>query len=81
MFGKRLNILRKSSGVTALKIANHLNMGIHSYRKYESGHRQPSFETLIKIADFLDVSTDYLLGRSDYLRNGEILDEVLVDEC
>ena len=72
MFGTRLNHLRKSLGVTAQQMANYLDIGIHSYRKYESGHRQPSFETLVKIADELDVSTDYLLGRVDYLRPDEV---------
>ena len=63
MFGNILNKTRKSQGITAQQMADYLNIGLHSYRKYESNDRQPSFEILIKIADKLNVSTDYLLDR------------------
>ena len=36
----------------------------NTIRRYESGERRPSAETVAKIADFFDVSTDYLLGRN-----------------
>lgn len=36
-----------------------------SYRRYESGEREPTASTLIALADFYGVSVDYLLGRSD----------------
>ena len=65
MFAKRLNETRKSRGLTAKATAEHLNIEIRSYRNYESGHREPSLENLVKIADFFQVSTDYLLGRED----------------
>lgn len=67
MFGKRLNETRKSKGFTAQKMADLLSVGIRTYRHYESEHSYPSFETLVKIADILDVSTDYLLCRDDFL--------------
>lgn len=73
MFGKRLNETRKSKGFTAQQMADILNVSIRTYRHYESGHSYPAFPTLIKIADTLDVSTDYLLCRDDFLakRAGE----------
>lgn len=39
----------------------------HTFRKvpYETGYRKPKIETLIKLADFYNVSIDYLVGRSD----------------
>ena len=40
-------------------------MKIRSYQFYESGDREPSFDKLIDIADYLDVTLDYLLGRTD----------------
>jgi transcriptional regulator with XRE-family HTH domain len=46
-------------------MADALNTGIRHYRKYESGHANPTLETLVKIADILDVSVDYLLCRED----------------
>jgi len=73
MFGKILNETRKSQGITAQQMADYLNINLHSYRKYESNHRQPSFEILIKIANKLNVTTDYLLEHE--------LSEVPADEC
>lgn len=66
-FGKRLNQTRKSCGYTAQNMADMLGIGIRSYRAYESDDREPYFENLIKIADYLDVSTDYLLCRDQFL--------------
>jgi len=65
VFGKRLNETRKSKGYTAQQIADVAGVNLPSYRKYESNDRQPSYEILIKIADKLEVTTDYLLGRSE----------------
>ncbi len=69
MFPERLNLTRKSRGFTAQQMADYLCMGIRSYRNYESGDRFPSPDALIKIADKLDVSIDYLLGRDDFLKS------------
>jgi len=77
MFGKRLNETRKNKGFTAQQMADNLSIGLHSYRKYESNGRQPSFETFIKIADMLDVSADYLLCRDDFMKSHE----ARVDGC
>ena len=66
-FPERLNITRKTKGFTAQQMAEHLHMQIRGYRKYESGHSSPSLENLVLIADLLDVSTDYLLCRDDFL--------------
>ncbi|WP_294514169.1 helix-turn-helix transcriptional regulator [uncultured Intestinimonas sp.] len=38
---------------------------MRSYQAYENGEREPSFDKLVVIADYLDVTTDYLLGRID----------------
>ncbi len=72
MFPKRLNETRKSKHITAQQMADSLSMGLRSYRNYESGNRFPSPENLIKIADILDVSIDYLLGRDDFLKAHEV---------
>ena len=66
MFGNRLNKIRHERGFTAQQMADHLNMEVRSYRKYESGHRQPVYAVLVEIADYLDVSLDYLLGRDEF---------------
>lgn len=67
MFPKRLNETRKAKGYTAQMMADALNMGLRSYRNYESGHSSPNIYALTTIADILDVSTDYLLCRDDFL--------------
>lgn len=66
-FGERLNRARKERGHTAQKMADMLGIGLRSYRAYESGDREPQFENLVRIADYLDVSIDYLLCRDDFL--------------
>lgn len=76
MLSERLNQTRKSKGYTAQYMADALQTGIRNYRKYESGDANPTLEGLIKIADILDISTDYLLGRDDYLKaHGVFFDE------
>lgn len=72
-FPARLNAVRKSRHLTALAMADYLGVTIRTYRNYESGVSQPSLETLVRIANKLNVSVDYLLGRDDFLaeRAGE----------
>ena len=78
MFGRRLNKIRKSKGFTAQKMADLLSVSIRTYRNYESGHSSPSLETLIEIADILNVSIDYLLCRDAFLKSlGVSVDDYL----
>lgn len=78
MFNKRLRALRMKNGYTQQRMADMLNIALNTYQKYEQGDRSPSFECLIKIADLLEVSTDFLLGRDDYLKSlGVSVDEFL----
>lgn len=75
-FGERLNECRKDRGFTAQKMADMLGVGIRSYRAYESGDREPGFSTLVKMADILEVPTDFLLGRDGFLQSlGVSVDE------
>lgn len=67
MFCDRLNETRKKSGFTAQQMADMLQTGIRNYRKYESGDAKPTLDGLIMIADILDVSTDFLLCRDEFL--------------
>lgn len=69
MFSKRLNLIRKSKGFTAQAMADLLGMALRSYQFYEGGKRSPSLDTLVKIADILDVPTDYLLCRDEFLKS------------
>ncbi|MBQ3202058.1 MAG: helix-turn-helix transcriptional regulator [Clostridia bacterium] len=60
-----LKILRKSKGYT--QIALQMKTGIEQslLSKFESGERTPPTETLVRLADFYDVSIDYILCRTD----------------
>ena len=66
MFNQRLKEIRKSQGFTSQQMADILGIDPRSYRRYEKGDREPSFDMLIQIVDKLNVSLDYLFGRDDY---------------
>lgn len=55
---------RELKRLTQDEVADKLGVARATYGRYENGQRECSFETLNKLADFLGVSTDYLLGRS-----------------
>ena len=57
--------LRTSAGLTQVEMARKLGISRSTIGMYETGAREPDFETLEKIADFFNVDTDYLLGRTD----------------
>jgi transcriptional regulator with XRE-family HTH domain len=63
--GERIRGLREKMGLTQKELASKLKIPNQNISNYERGFRQPDYETLQKIADFFEVSIDYLLGRSD----------------
>lgn len=63
MFCKRLREMRMTRHLTQQKLADSLGLALRSYQCYEQGTREPSLSMLVAIADTLDVTTDYLLGR------------------
>lgn len=65
--GERLNSVRKAHGISAQNMADAIGVALRTYRFYESDYRQPSYDILVKIADALDISTDYLLSRDEFL--------------
>ena len=62
---KRMRDLREDSDRTQMNIADLLNMHRSVYRRYESGERETPAWVVVKLADYYNVSTDYLLGRTD----------------
>lgn len=62
---KRLKEIRTEKEKTQQEIANYLGITRPAYTAYESGNRQPDYETLQRLADFFNVTTDFLLGRTD----------------
>ena len=64
-FGSRLRKLREENEITQTGLAKIFNISPPSISQYEKDIRTPDYELLIKFADYFDVSTDYLLGRTD----------------
>lgn len=61
----RLKELRKRNNITQIRLAMDLNLNQNSISRYESNEREADYATLIAIADYFDVSIDYLLERTD----------------
>mgnify|MGYP005792322911 CR=1 FL=1 len=57
--------LRMASGLTQQELADKLKISRSTIGMYETGAREPDYDTLEQIADFFNVDIDYLLGRSD----------------
>jgi len=69
MLADLLKECRKKKNVTQSETARYLGIDLRTYTRYESGERDPSIMTLVKMADFFDVTTDYLLGRDSDKKN------------
>ena len=65
IFAERLLALRKARKVSQTDVAKEVGISFHSYRRYETDEREPNAQTIVALADFFNVSTDYLLGRKD----------------
>lgn len=61
----RLKEIRKSKGISQLKLALDLNTNQNTISRYENGEREPGIRELIMIANYFNVSMDYLLERTD----------------
>jgi len=73
---QRLKAARKRTSFTQKELASFLDIKFNSYQSYEAGKRQPNLDVLVKIADLLCVSTDYLLDRDDDDRHEKYLLEL-----
>ena len=62
----RIKEIRKAKNVSAKQIAKYANVAESTMSLYENGKREPDYETLIRIADYLSVSLDRLFGRTGY---------------
>lgn len=62
---ERMQALRKKAGLTLKQLGLAVNKAESTISQYESGRREPDNETLMRIADVLGCSVDYLLGRED----------------
>ncbi|MED4126508.1 helix-turn-helix transcriptional regulator [Halalkalibacterium halodurans] len=65
MLKERLKYCRKKRNITQEKLAAALSINRSTYAKYETGENEPDNQTLKMLADYFDVSVDFLLGRTD----------------
>lgn len=65
IFIERLKQLREAKNLTQLRLAMELNVSQETISGYEIGKAVPPAEMLVKLADTLDTSVDYILGRTD----------------
>lgn len=63
MFAKQFRFLRQSRELNQVQLADKLGVTKQSVSNWENDNIVPSVDMLIKIADYFDVTTDYLLGR------------------
>lgn len=64
-FCDRVKELRQEKGLTQKELAETLDLKLRTYRTYEYEESYPSVPGLLALADFFDVSLDYLVGRSE----------------
>lgn len=75
-FAERLKTLRKQVKLTQAQIAEKLNISQQAYASWERGVKKPTQDNLVKIAQILNVSIDYLVGNSDENLKEDELDNV-----
>ena len=65
IINKRLQHLKATRNLLQKDIAKGSNLSLRGYQNYERGQREPNADVLIALADYFDVSIDYLVGRTD----------------
>lgn len=69
MLNDRIRTARMQRKITQQEMADSLQMALRSYQQYEQGISSPPWENIVKIADILNVPTDFLLCRDDYMNS------------
>ncbi|HEM4990216.1 TPA: helix-turn-helix transcriptional regulator [Streptococcus suis] len=75
-FSERLKDLRKQAGLTQVDVAGKLGISQQAYASWEHGAKKPTQENLVKIAQILNVSVDYLVGNSDVENTNKELEDI-----
>ncbi len=65
ILAKRLKALREGRRIYQREMAEQLGLSFRGYQGYETNQTEPKLATLIAIADYYNVSIDYLVGRTD----------------
>lgn len=69
-FSSRLKELRNIRGLSQKAVAEAIGMAPMAYQRYEYGTREPAYQKLIALADYFDVSLDYLVGPQRLIPSG-----------
>ena len=64
-FVERFNVLNEQQKSTYAAIADNIGVSLRALKYYVAGEREPGMSTLIALANYFDVSIDYLVGRTD----------------
>ena len=64
-FSDRIIQLQKERKLLQKDIASSVGLSLRAYQYYEKGQKEPTLSVLLRLADYFDVSLDYLVGRSD----------------
>lgn len=78
-FGELLAELRRDKKLSQKELASIFHLAASTISSYEMGVHSPHVEQLANFADFFNVTTDYLLGRTSSDMSPQVLDEILVD--
>lgn len=78
-FAERLQELREDKSISRKELSRILNITISALGMYERGRREPNIEMLIKLADYFNVSLDFLVGRTfNKINTRELLDALKI---
>lgn len=80
MLGNRIKALREELGLKQEELAKKMSVSPSSIGMYETNKREPNNELILKLAEFFNVSTDYLLGKSD-IRNPNTQEDDILNEA
>jgi transcriptional regulator with XRE-family HTH domain len=76
--GNRLRRLRKQQGLSQADLAAYLHISRMTYTQYETDHREPGLQVLMALAEYYQVSVDYLLGCSTLPGTGTLTDQEIL---
>lgn len=78
ILGTRLKVLREQKQLSKAEVARRLDVGNTTYSNWEYGLREPNADTIVKLANFYNVSTDYLLGHDHNDQDKELTVEAAI---
>jgi len=81
MLNTRLREARMDKGFTQQALSEEVDVALRTYQCYEQGRIAPSLEVLIKLANALDISIDYLVGRDDFIQSQTKPDNEIKLKC